>query len=169
MKRTFLILIVLAGLFCLFGFESGDKKSRKTTEKVQVEELIKCGKFRFVATSARSVLGSFNQLSYGYEMAFDSSRVVANLPYYGRSYVADFNNDGGVKFDLTAKSMTKRWIEKKKMFEVDVQLADSKEDYKVVLTAGNSGYAMLLINFRDRTWMNYSGVIEKLPEQGQKK
>lgn len=169
MKQKFLILIVLAGLFCMFGFESGDKKSKKAAEKVQVEELIKSGKFRFVATSARSVLGNFNQLSYGYNMAFDSMRVIANLPYYGRSYVADLTSDGGVKFDLTAKTMVKRWIEKKKMFEISARLVDSKEDYSIVLSAGSSGYAMLAINFRDRTWINYSGVIEKLPDENQKK
>ena len=162
MKR--LGIIVLVVLFTsLTGFQKNDKKAIKAKERLEMAQLIESGRFRFVARSANSILGNFDHLSYNYDMVFDSLRITAYLPYYGRAYTASYgNNEGGVKFDLKAEHLDKNWNERKQLFTLSTELSDSKDAYSVNLTAGLDGYADLKINFRDRTWMSYYGTIEKI-------
>lgn len=155
---VFVLILILLG----FEGQEGTKKEKKARQRLEMAQLIQNGKFRFVARSANSVIGNFNHLSYGYNMAFDSSHIVAYLPYYGRSYEAHFGDDGGVKFDLMADSVNKKWIKKKKLFQISTKLYNASDDYTIFLFAGLDGYAELRLNFRDRTWINYYGTIEKL-------
>jgi len=125
-------------------------------------QLIQTGHFRFVARSAHSNLGNFNNLSSNYDMIFDSLKVKAYLPYYGRAYTAPYGGTGGVKFDLTAKKIENAYNERKKMFLISTELEDSDESYAIYLNTGLDGYADLKIIFRNRQWISYNGTIEKL-------
>jgi len=164
MKYLGAIVLILVSLG-LFGSQDNTKKEKKARERLEMAHLIQNGKFQFVARSANSVLGNFNNLSYGYSMVFDSLHIVSFLPYYGRTFVVRNDNEGGVKFDLKADNINQQWVEKKKLFKLSTQLSDSREGYTIFLTAGLDGYAELSISFRDRTWMNYSGTIEKIPSK----
>lgn len=161
MKRLgVLILVVLITGFT--GFQKNDKKELKAKARLEMAQLIESGKFRFVARSANSILGTFDRLSYNYDMVFDSLRIAANLPYYGRAYTASYGREGGVKFDLKTDRIDKNWNERKKLFTLSTELSDSNDTYSINLTAGLDGFADLRINFRDRTWMSYYGTIEKI-------
>jgi hypothetical protein len=166
MKRLgVLILIVLVTGFT--GYQKDDKKAIKAKERLEMAQLIESGKFRFVARSANSILGSFDHLSYNYDMVFDSLRITANLPYYGRAYHATYGDEGGVKFELKATQIDKNWNERKKLFTLSTKVSDSKDDYTINLTTGLDGFADLRINFRDRTWMSYYGTIQKIETKTQ--
>lgn len=161
MKRLgVLILVVLVAGFT--GVQKNDKKAIKAKERLEMAQLIESGKFRFVARSANSILGNFDHLSYNYDLVFDSLRIAANLPYYGRAYTASYGNEGGVRFDLKTDRIDKNWNERKKLFTLSTEVSDSKDTYTINLTTGLDGYADLQINFRDRTWMSYYGTIEKI-------
>jgi len=153
-------------LICFgFGMQDTTKKEKKARQRLEMAQLIQNGKFRFAARSAVSVIGNFNHLSYGYNMTFDSLHIVAYLPYYGRSYEVHFGDDGGVKFALIAGSIDQKWIERKKLFQISTKLHGASDDYTVFLIVGLDGYAELRLNFRDRTWINYYGTIEKLDDK----
>lgn len=161
MKRFGVLILVV--LFTAFtGFQKNDKKAIKAKARLEMAQLIESGKFRFVARSANSILGNFDRLSYNYDLVFDSLRIAANLPYYGRAYTASYGSEGGVKFDLKTDRIDKNWNERKKLFTIATEVSDSKDTYLINLTAGLDGYADLQINFRDRTWMSYYGTIEKI-------
>jgi hypothetical protein len=161
MKRYVLFVLIL--LFPgLSGFQKDDKKAAKAKRQLEMAQLIHSGKFRFVARSANSILGNFDHFSNNYEIVFDSLRIKAYLPYYGRAYNPTYGSEGGVKFDLEAKQIDKNWSERKKLFNLSVEVADKNDTYSVILSAGLDGYADLRMNFRDRTWMSYYGTIEKI-------
>lgn len=159
-KIGLLLLVVLISGFT--GYQKSDKKAIKAKERLEMAQLIESGKFRFVARSANSILGNFDNLSYNYEVVFDSLRIAANLPYYGRAYTMSYGSEGGVKFDLKTDRVDKNWNERKKLFTLSTELSDSEDTYSINLTAGLDGYADLRINFRDRTWMSYYGTIVKI-------
>jgi len=126
-------------------------------------QLIQSGCFRFVARSANSDLGNFNNLSSNYDMVFDSLHIKAYLPYYGRAYSVPYgNNKGGVKFDLTANKYDRTYNERKKMFVISAELKDTDDSYSIFLNAGLDGFADLKINFINRQWISYYGTIEKV-------
>ncbi len=155
--------ILLIGLFfSLTGFQQSGKKEKKAKEQLEMAQLIESGRFRFVARSANSELGYFNQLTSNYDVVFDSLRIKAFLPYFGRAYSVPYSGSGGVKFDLKAEKIEKNWNERKKLFIITADVADTEDSYSLMLTAGLSGYADLKINFRNRRWISYNGVIEKM-------
>ncbi|HZL11403.1 MAG TPA: DUF4251 domain-containing protein [Prolixibacteraceae bacterium] len=160
--KTIGILVLVALFLGLSGFQANDKKEKKAKARLEMAQLIQNGRFRFVARSANSELGNFNNLSSNYDLVFDSLQVKAYLPYYGRAYSVPYGGSGGVDFDLTAKSIDRKWNKRKKMFTISTELADSEDSYYIYLTAGLDGYADLKINFRNRRLINYSGTIEKI-------
>ena len=158
-----IVLLFLGTLFLVFsGFQPSDRKEKKLQKEKEMIELIESGHFRFVANSARSNLGNFNNLGTTYDLVFDSLKVRAYLPYYGRAYSVPYGGDGGVKFDLTAEKIDKVWNERKKLFAIKLSVADSEDSYSIYLSAGVAGYADLQINFRNRQTISYYGKIEKL-------
>jgi hypothetical protein len=160
--KTFSMLVIITLLLGLTGFSEVDKKEIKARQRLEMAQLIQSGHFRFVARSAHSNLGNFDQLSSNYDMTFDSLKIKAYLPYYGRAYSAPYGGGGGVKFDLKAKKIENVYNERKKMFLISTALEDTDESYEIFLNAGLDGYADLKINFRNRQWISYNGTIEKI-------
>lgn len=160
--KTFSTLVIITLLLGLTGFREVDKKEIKARQRLEMAQLIQSGHFRFVARSAHSNLGNFDNLSSNYNMTFDSLKIKAYLPYYGRAYSAPYGGSGGVKFDLTAKKIESVYNERKKMFSISTALVDTDESYEIFLTAGLDGYADLKINFRNRQWISYYGTLEKI-------
>lgn len=158
-----LSVLVLVALFLgITGFQPENKKEKKARQKLEMAQLIQNGRFRFVANSARSNLGNFNNLGSTYDVVFDSLNIKASLPYYGRAYSVPYGGSGGVKFELTAKNIDRNWNEKKKLYTISTELSDSQDTYSIILTTGLNGYADLNINFRNRQWISYYGTIEKI-------
>lgn len=158
--KTITIMISAILFLVLTGFQPSDRKERKLKKELAMIQLIDSGHFRFVALTARSSIGNFNNLSTNYDLVFDSLRVKAHLPYYGRAYSAPFGSDGGVKFDLKADKIEKKWNKRKKMFTITTELSDTQDSYSIYLTASPSGYGDLKINFRNRQLISYYGRIE---------
>lgn len=160
--KTICALVLLSLFLGLTGFQETDKKGKKAQQRLEMAQLIQSEQFRFVARTAHSDLGTFNHLSANYDMVFDSLRIKAYLPYYGRTYSAPYGGNGGVKFDLKASEIGRNWNEKKKLFTITADLSDTEDSYSIFLTAGLDGYADLKITFRNRQWISYYGVIEKI-------
>jgi len=156
-------LLVLFGIVLIItGFNSDGRNEKKARAQFEMAALIQSGRFKFVARTANSELGNFNNLSSNYELIFDSLQVKAYLPYYGRAYMVPYGGSGGVKFELTARSINKMWNERRKLFLISTELADSQDSYLINLSASLDGFADLTINFRNRRWISYYGTIEKL-------
>jgi hypothetical protein len=159
-------VLIMGVLFVVFtGFQPGERKTKKLQKEKEMIELVNSGHFRFVARSAHSNLGTFDNLGAVYDLVFDSMKIKAYLPYYGRAYSAPYGGNGGVKFDLTAEKIEKVWNKKKKLFTILAEAADSEDSYSIYLTAGLNGFADVKINFRNRQMISYYGNIEKVKDE----
>lgn len=160
--KTISFIIIGILLIVFSGFQPGERKLRKIQKEREMLEMLESGEFRFVARSARSSLGNFNNLGAHYDLVFDSLRIKAFLPYYGRAYSAPYNSEGGVKFDLKADKIEKRWDKKKKRYIMATEVSDQRDSYSIYMTASLSGYADVIINFRNRQMISYYGTLERL-------
>lgn len=165
--KTIITFVIISLFLGLTGFQEMDKKEVKARQRLEMAKLIQSGHFRFVARSANSDLGNFDNLSPNYDLTFDSLKIKAYLPYYGRVYTAPYGGSGGVKFDLTANKVVNVYNEQKKMFAISTELHDSDESYLLFLNASLDGYADLKIIFRNRQGINYYGTIEKLKKSNE--
>lgn len=160
--KTINILVIIALLLGITGFSLFDKKETKAKKQIEMAQLIESGHFRFVARSAHSDLGYFNNLSPTYDLIFDSLKIKAYLPYYGRAYYAKYGNvNGGVKFNLTAEKIERSYNDRKKIYTISTEVKDTDDSYTIFLNAGLDGFADLRINFINRQWISYYGTIEK--------
>jgi hypothetical protein len=162
--KTITRLVIITLFLGLTGFRGTDKKELKARQRLEMAQLIQNGRFQFVAMSANSSLGNFNNLTSNYGMVFDSLQAKAYLPYYGRVYSAPYGgiNGGGVQFDLTAKKMNYTYQERKKTYLISTELKDAQDSYTISLYAGLDGYANLKISFINRQEISYYGIIKKI-------
>ena len=161
--KTIITFVIISLFLGLTGFQKMDKKEVKAKQRLEMAQLIQNGRFRFVARSANSDLGNFDNLSPNYDLTFDSLKVKAYLPYYGRVYTAPYGGAGGVKCDLKAKKIVNVYNEHKKIFLISTELEDSDESYVLLLNAGLDGYADLKITFSlNIDGFKYHEIAEKL-------
>ena len=161
--KTIIRLVIITLFLGLTGFRQTDKKEVKARQGLEMAQLIQNGHFQFVAMSANSSLGNFNNLTSNYGIVFDSLQVKSHLPYYGRAYSAPYGEgNGGVQFDLTAQKLSCIYNERKKMYLISADLKDAEDSYTIFLDAGLDGYATLKINFTNRQGISYYGIIKKI-------
>jgi hypothetical protein len=156
----FVTLIAL--LFLISGFQPTDKE-KKAKQQFEMSQLIAKGRFCFVPNSANSSIGNINDISPGYDMIFDSIRVISNLPYYGRSYEAYYHLTNGIHFVVDSQHIKKTWNESKKKYTIKVNLKNGIETYSITLVAGLDGFATLKIYFANNELITYYGTIGKIP------
>lgn len=156
------VFFIIAVFLGISGFHPPDKKEKKAKQQSEMVQLIKNGRFRFVAWSATSELGRFDNFGSNYDLIFDSLQIKAYLPYYGRAYTVPYGGSGGVIFDIKANKIDQKWNEKKKLYTISSELADLQDSYSIFLTTGLNGYADLKISFRNRSWISYYGIIDTI-------
>lgn len=157
----FVTLIAL--FFLISGFQQSEKKEKKAKQQLEMAQLIDKGRFCFVPASANSSVGNINDIMPGYDMIFDSVRIISNLPYYGRSYEAFYHLTNGIQFTMDSDHIKKTWSDNKKKYTIKVNLKNGVESYSIELVAGLDGFATLKIYFANNELTTYYGTIGKIP------
>ena len=159
MKRfTLLFLFFWVGV----GYSSAQDEKNKTDE---IWQMIENRQFQFSARSVTPMSGGTINLTSEYDLMVDSSNVEAWLPYYGRAYQTDYGStEGGIKFKEKAKVLDIQKNEKKKTYDIRIEVDTDKDSYKIFIQAGASGYASMNIISTRRQSVSYYGTIEPLDE-----
>jgi len=162
MKLT-VFAILISMIFLFSGFLPSDNKEKKAKQQLAMSQLIDKGRFCFVPNSANSTVGNINDIAPGYDMIFDSVRIISNLPYYGRSYQAYYHLTNGIQFIVESQHIKKTWNESKKKYTIKVNLKNGEETYTVNLVTGLDGFATLKIYFANNELTTYYGTIGPIP------
>ncbi|MCW0483189.1 DUF4251 domain-containing protein [Gaoshiqia sediminis] len=169
MKRLIILLMV-----ALVGVNVGyaqklTARERKAQKEKEVTEWIENRQFRFVAQSVIPLAGPKIDLTSVYDLTVDSTWVESWLPFFGRAYHVDYGDtEGGIKFKEQAKSMEVRFNERKKTYQINLEVDTPKDNYKIQISAGVGGYAHVDVLSNNRQSVGYYGIIEALPEEDEK-
>lgn len=118
--------------------------------------------FKFVPTIAMPTGYRNVNLSHGYFVKISKDTIEAYLPYFGRAYTASMNpSDAGIKF-LSTDFNYKVTPKKKGMYEILIEPKEMKNNTRLFLSAGNSGYGNLMVTDNNRQAISFSGRIEPL-------
>jgi hypothetical protein len=146
------------------------------TDKTTIEKLVASKNFVFNATRANPMSeSSLNQilgpnamnnvldLSNGrYYLRVTKDRIVADLPFFGRSYSAPMNTDNtGTRF--TSKDFTYSTTKKKKNWTITIEPKDVQDSQKLMIRVSESGSAILHVNNYNRQAISFDGYISKIP------
>ncbi len=146
------------------------------TDKAIMANMTAAKQFTFMATSATpmntqdisKIMGKMqggtqssliNLSGDGYELKVTPDSIIAYLPYYGRSYSAPVNpSDGGIKF-ISKKFDYKSSKGKKGNWNIDLDIKDASESYRLNLNISENGYGSLSVNSNNKQSISYQGYI----------
>ena len=153
---------------------------RAYLDPLKTEQLLSSGNFSFNAERANptnadfiNVMNSFPgagssrmlTLDPGYTVDFSKEEINAQLPYFGRMFIAnmDTRKNG---YDFKSKDFTidkSRSTDKKTVFAVNVN--DQTNIRQIFLEVFKNGRAYLSINSNDRQAISYDGYISETPKK----
>lgn len=175
MKSIVSNILLALGLFLLGSCAS----SGIQINPQKVQELIQSKNFRFVAQRANptnldvvNILNSLPNYSAnrvlnldpGYGVNFSSTEIKTSLPYFGRSYVAQFGDTSKNGYNLTLKNFSVDASKStKKKTILNYSINDSQEIQQIIIEIYPNGRAYVSINSQQRQPISYDGYITDLP------
>lgn len=163
-EHTFLnkaFIILIASMLCLQANTkaqeaANDKKEDKTAE---IKNLVQSKNFVFVAQYANP-LGRRNiYLTSVYDVRLSKDTLIADLPYFGRAYVAPMNpSEGGIHFTSTKFTYTVK-PKKKGGWDITLMPKDTRDVRQMFLNISQDGYASLQVTSNNRQAISFTGNI----------
>jgi len=160
----YLLLVLSQSAFTASAQESKDSKdSLKTTTKDWVEQR----NFVFVAERAVPMGKPSRQLTSEYTLTVSGDTIDCYLPYYGRSYSAPINSEGGIKFKTTDAGFTIS-PKKKDGWDVLIKPKEVPDVQELRLSVYSSGSATLQVSSTNRQMITFNGYVRQ-PQSRKKK
>ncbi len=157
----YLLFIILL----LIGTTTYSSKKDKEAKANEIKELVENQQFRFVARTALPMAGSTINLTSQYDLEVDSMNVASWLPFFGRAYQVEYGSwEGGIKFEEIAKSIEVELNEKKKRYQVAIEVDTKKDHYQLFMSIGLSGYADLSVTSTYKQNISFYGIIEPIED-----
>ena len=153
-------LLLLAISFACISFAQNSKNDSSEKNAASVKALVNSRQYVFKAQAALPLSGGLRQLTGGYDMNVSKDTTQANLPYFGRAYVAPADpTQGGIKF--TSTQFDYSVLERKKGgWDVTFKIKDVPDVRQMILTISGDGYASLTVYSNNRQAITFNGVIE---------
>jgi Domain of unknown function (DUF4251) len=133
---------------------------KKLDKQVQLKSMIDSKHFQFHALSATSMKGKTVQLTSEYSLKLNKDSLNVDLPYYGRSYTADYpGTDVSVRFKSNQFTYSSDST-KKGGWEITIIPKNESKANKIYMAVTSSGYCTVNINSNTRQSISYYGYIK---------
>jgi hypothetical protein len=152
-------------VFLTFIYISGNAQTstdqKKQDKHAQLKTMIDSRYFQFHALSATSMKGRTVQLSSEYILKMNKDSLDVDLPYYGRSYTADYpGTDVSVRFKSNQFTYSADST-KKGGWEITIIPKNESKANKINLSITSSGYCSMNISSNSRQAISYYGYIKE--------
>ncbi|MEN6456010.1 MAG: DUF4251 domain-containing protein [Prolixibacteraceae bacterium] len=163
MSRIFFLVAWMLVAATVAGGQELSRKDQRDQKEQEIKQLIDSRQFRFVARAVLPMSGPRIDLTSTYDLELDSMMVEAWLPFFGRAYHVEYGGrDGGIKFKEEAEKIDVTYNKRKKIYQINMDVDTDKDNYRVRISAGLSGYADVSISSNNRQSISYYGIIEPL-------
>ena len=151
-----LIFITFLSFAVFFSFGQNKQPSKKELLVTKVEYSIQSGKYEISVNRVHPMRSSVLHLTSEYNVRISGDSAYVNLPYFGRVYVASFNEDGGIKL---ATSIDNYKVENKKgkNYSIDFSAKGSNDVFRFSITVWTNGTASINVTCNNRQGIRYSG------------
>lgn len=163
MKNIFGIISLFL-IISLIGCKTKELSPEQQIKAKEYADKIESRNFTFDARSAQPMSGRSINLNYNYYLKVSKDTIIANLPYYGRSYVAPINpRDISIGFTSTNFLYNQ---EKKEngTYEIKIVPKDitnrENEGISLLLKISPSGYATLNAILTNKQGISFYGTVE---------
>jgi hypothetical protein len=134
--------------------------AQSTDKTAAVKALVESGKYMFRPTTALPMRGPVRQLTSEFDLTVSlPTKIVSDLPYYGRAYTPVDPMKGGM--DFTTKDFDYQITPGKKGgWDITIKPKDIKDDIQqLFLTISQDGYATLRVICTNRDAISYNGSV----------
>lgn len=151
-------LLILSIIF-IAGCKTSNDIS-KNEEFTLLKNNIDSVNYVFTPSSAMPIGGPSINLPSNYSLKIKKDTIVADLPYFGRSYSATIgNSDVGIKFTSTDFKYESSFNGSKDKWNIKIKTNDTGGRIELNLAVNSSGYATLSIYDSNRQPIIFYGVI----------
>jgi hypothetical protein len=147
------------------------RKEKKEEKKVEIqkqrEAMLTTGEFVFRALIVLPLGGASRNLTpLDYYVKFKPGMIESYLPFFGTAYSGiGYGTDPGLKFKGKPEKFS---INKKaKMFQIDATVKTETDYFRLSLSAGTEGNAILTVSSNNRSTISYQGNIEEPVQKDQ--
>lgn len=163
MKRT-LSIISLCLTIVFIGCKAKELTPDQQAKAKEYASKIEDRNFTFHANSAQPMSGRSINLNYNYYLKVTKDTIIANLPYYGRSYVPPINATD-ISIDFTSTDFVYTATQKDNgTYEIKIEPKDitsqQNEGISFVLSISPSGYGTLNALPTNRQNISFHGTID---------
>jgi hypothetical protein len=146
-------------LICMYSTAQTGTDQKKKNKQVQLKSMIDSRLYQFHALSATSMKGKTIQLSSEYFLKLNKDSLDVDLPYYGRSYTADYpGTDLSIRF-ISNKFSYSADTTKKGGWEITIIPKNESKANKINISISSSGYCNMNISSNTRQAISYYGYI----------
>ena len=154
------LLLSFLILMCTYSNAQTAADQKKQDKNAQLKNMIDSKHFQFQALSATSMKGKTIQLSSEYYLKLNKDSLNVDLPYYGRSYTADYpGTDVSVRFKSNQFSYSSDST-KKGGWEITIIPKNEPRANKIYMAVTSSGYCTVNIGSNTRQSISYYGYIK---------
>lgn len=175
-----MLLALLTGIFTLISCAS----TPSAADPQKTQELVASGQFSFNARRAiptnMDVINVMNSMPYntsarmlnldsGYTVDFSKEKITANLPYFGRMFIASMDpRTNGFNFSSTNFTVdTSKSNAQKTVWAITFK--DQQNINQMFLEVYKNGKAYLSVNANDRQAISYDGYISATDTENSRK
>lgn len=152
------LMLLISSMLFLYT-STNAQSSKKDQKSVEIGNLIQSKKFLFIAQYAFPLGGRSINLTSQYDLRLSSDTIMADLPFYGRAFVAPINpSEGGIHFTSTQFDY-KVDNQKKGGWNITILPKDTKDVRQMFLSITETGSASLQVTSNNRQSINFSGYI----------
>jgi hypothetical protein len=145
---------------CIYSTAQTSTDQKKQDKYAQLKSMIDSRHFQFHALSATSMKGKTVQLSSEFFLKLNKDSLDVDLPYYGRSYTADYpGTDVSVRFKSNQFTYSADST-KKGGWEIAIIPKNESKANKIYMSITSSGYCSLNISSNNRQAISYYGYIK---------
>jgi hypothetical protein len=153
-------MLSLSLAFLIFPFFS--RAQSATENAAAVKYLVDSGNYVFHAQSATSMAGRIRQLETDYTVTVTKGKVTVDLPYFGEATAAPVDpSESGIQMTSTVFDYSVK-LRKKDGWNVVIKPKDDKGIQQIALTISSEGYISAQVISRNRSPINFNGVIGPL-------
>lgn len=153
-------LLMSIGIFSTASAQDtkADKTTKKEEQAAKVTAMIEGQRFLFRPQSANPMRGRLIQLTTEYSVKVGKDTIVADLPYFGRSFTAPIDpSRGGIQFNATKFDYQVTNI--KKGWQITIKPSDASDIQQLFLTVFTNGSATLQVTSTNRTPITFNGQV----------
>jgi hypothetical protein len=136
------------------------KAEKEALLKEQTKKLLDSKNYMFVTKKANPSRGGTIDLT-GYTVKITGDTIVSFLPYYGRTYIANLDNQKS-PYDFTQVAESYNLTKVKKGYKVEINVKKEAESITYSFDISDTGFASLTAISSSRQPISYTGDIVEI-------